>query len=552
MLKSLHIENIAVIEHTDIDFSAGFNVLTGETGAGKSIVIDAINAVLGERTSRELIRSGCDKATVTALFTDISPESKTALNEAGYEIGDDNSVIITRVLSQNTSGSVKINGIPANVSVLKSLAKSLVNIHGQHDNQQLLNPEYHCGYIDRLAENSVELSEYYAEFKRLNAIRKELNGIAEDENTKQHRTELLTHQIEELESADIKVGEVAEIKKKLEIADNYKKIMSALDLSYGYLNGAEDSDGAVSMIINAKKELLSLNDDFKDSAEKLNEALVNIDDVCYAIKKFTQGSEFSSLDTDSLRDRLDLIYRLMLKYGNSEQALLDSLKAFKDELDKITLSDKRFNELSKELDESTEKLVDLADRLSNTRKKAAKQFEIGVTEVLSYLNMPDVSFTVSIEKGRYTKNGCDNVEFFIRTNRGEAQKPLQKIASGGELSRVMLAIKSILADKDDVDTLIFDEIDQGISGIAADKVGYQLKRVSAVRQVTCVTHLAQIATYADNHLYIEKSISGDRTYTSVKSLSYDEKIKEIARIMSGTEITDNLYNSAKELLDRSF
>ncbi|MCQ2478658.1 MAG: DNA repair protein RecN [Clostridia bacterium] len=552
MLKSLHIENIAVIEKTDIDFSCGLNALTGETGAGKSIVIDAINAVLGERTSRELIRAGAEKALVSALFCDISEYSAKILKDNGFEIDEDNSLLISRVLSQNASGSVKINGKPATVSILKEISKSLVNIHGQHDNQSLLNPDNHYIYIDRLAENGKELDEYYKEVKNLNAIRKELNGIETDEDDKRRRTELLDYQIEELEKAQIKVGEVEELKKKLQISDNYKKITEALNSAYYYLNGSDEFDGAVSMIKNAQSELNSANESFKETAMKLNESLVSIEDVCSDIRDFTQNKDLGDIDAEKIRDRLDLIYRLMLKYGNGEQTLLDLLDKYKAERESIVTSDIRANELSKELDNSTERLILLGETLSETRKKAAKDFSNNVTQVLSYLNMPDVTFSVNIKKGRYTKLGCDNVEFLIRTNLGEEQKPLHKIASGGELSRVMLAIKSVLADKDDVDTLIFDEIDQGISGKAAGKVGVQLKRVSKARQVVCVTHLAQIAAFCDNHLYIEKSSNGDRTFTEVTVLDYEERIKEIARIMSGTEITDNLYNSAKELLDRSF
>ncbi|MBQ8203331.1 MAG: DNA repair protein RecN [Clostridia bacterium] len=552
MLKSLHIENIAVIEKTDIDLSAGFNTLTGETGAGKSIVIDSINAVLGERTSKDLIRNGCDKASVSALFCNLSDVSINALKENGYDVDEDGNLLIIRTLSLNGNGSVKINGAPATASVLKIIGKYLVNIHGQHDNQSLLNPDLHFTYIDKLAENDKLLSEYYEEFRQLNSIRKELNSVETDEEEKQRRKSLLEFQIEELRNADIKIGESDELRAQLKIADNYNKMMSALSNAHAYLSGSDDSDGASSLINNAKVEVSSLDIRELDSTvQTLDEALFALEEVSVNIRRFTDNSSLKELDSEKLGQRLDLLRRLMLKYGNSEEAMLVSLQKYEEELKNIELSDERAKHLEEELDKSTERLIELGDKLTQSRLAAAKKFSKAVTDVLLYLNMPDVEFSVKREKGRYTKFGCDVIEFMIKTNAGETEKPLHKIASGGELSRTMLAIKSVLAEKDDVDTLIFDEIDSGISGRAADKVGVQLKRVSDSRQVICVTHLAQIAAFGDSHLLIEKTVNNGRTYTDVSLLSGDRRIEEIARIMSGTDMTDNLYNSAKELLDRS-
>ncbi len=551
MIKSLHIENIAVIEKTDIDFDNGFNVLTGETGAGKSIIIDAINAVLGERTSKDLIRAGCEKAVVSALFCDLSNQAKLEIIENGFELDDDGNLLITRTLTLS-GGSIKINGRPATATILKEISKNLINIHGQHDNQKLLDPDNYYVYLDLLAENQKELNDYYNEFKHFNAVRRELNSQETDEGEKQRRMEILQYQIKELEDADITVGEIDEIRHKLTIAENYEKTMSALNDAIYCIDGGESADGAMSMARNAQKYIESAkNDELSQLSQKLDDIVGKLYEVSADMRSFTEAQEYRDLDAEKLRERLDTLRRLMLKYGDDEQKMIDFLENAREQLDKIVYSDKQIEELSLELDASTERLVALGEKLTATRKSAAESFSSQVSEVLCGLNMPNVKFVININRDRYTRHGCDAVEFLISANAGESAKPLHKIASGGELSRTMLAIKSVLADKDDVDTLIFDEIDTGISGRAADKVGLQLQNVSASRQVICVTHLAQIAAYAKNHLLIEKSVTNDRTYTNVTSLDYKQRIGEIARIMSGTEITENLYNSAKELLDRS-
>ena len=551
MLKFLHIENIAVIEQSDIDFVRGFNVLTGETGAGKSIIIDAINAVLGERTSKDLIRAGCDKAVVSALFCDLSSEAKALLYDNEFDVDDDGNVLITRVLTRG-GGSIKINGRPATSTVLKEVSKNLINIHGQHDNQKLLNPDNYYVYLDMIAENGDIKQQYYNEFKHFNAVRRELNAQETDESEKLRRTEILQYQIKELEEADITLGELDDIKHKLTIAENFEKTMLALNDAEYCIAGSENFDGAISLVRNAQKYIDSAkNDEFSSISERLSETLANLEDIRAQIRAFTDSDEYRELDADKLRERLDTLHRLMLKYGSDEQKMIAFLENARAQLDKIVCSDKQIEELSAELDASTERLVALGEKLTATRVKSAEQFSKQVSEVLCQLDMPNVQFTIKLNRDKYTRHGCDAVEFLISANAGESVKPLHKIASGGELSRIMLAIKSVLADKDDVDTLIFDEIDTGISGRAADKVGMQLQRVADSRQVICVTHLAQIAAYAHNHLLIEKRVSNDRTYTSVTTLDFESQICEIARIMSGTDLTKNLYNSAKELLDRS-
>lgn len=551
MIKSLHIENIAVIEKSDIDFVSGFNVLTGETGAGKSIIIDSINAVLGERTSKDLIRSGCDRAVVSALFCDLSENEKTLLYDNGFDVDCDGNLLITRILTLN-GGSIKINGKSATASVLKEVVKNLINIHGQHDNQKLLDPDNYYVYLDMLAENRNLLDDYYNEFKHFNAVRRELSAQETDEGEKLRRIEILQYQIKELEDADIKSGEVEDIKKKLTVAENFEKMFEALNKAQLCLCGNENFDGAISLIKDAEKYVATVKtDDFASIQDKLSELLAGVEAVNADMRAFTDDGTYRDLDTDKLRERLDTLRRLMLKYGDTEEKILKFLLDAKNELEGIQYSDKRLAELSDELDASTERLVSLGEKVTKSRVAAAERFSKQVSDVLFGLDMPNVLFKVNVVPDKYTRHGCDRVEFLISTNAGESVKPLNKVASGGELSRIMLSIKSVLADKDDVDTLIFDEIDTGISGRAADKVGNQLKKVSENRQVICVTHLAQIAAYAKNHLLIEKSTLNQRTFTNVNLLDNERRIREIARIMSGSEITENLYNSAKELLDRS-
>ena len=552
MLKFLHIENIAVIEQTDIEFKSGFNVLTGETGAGKSILIDAINAVLGERTSKDLIRTGCDSALVSAVFGDLNHQTVNALNDNDITPDDDGNIVITRKLSLTGKGIIKINNIPVTATVLKEIAKNLINIHGQHDNQFLLDPNMHLSYIDAIAENSQLIDEYYAEFKELNKIRKELVALQMDEDEKARKLDLLKYQISELEQASIKVGEIADLKEKLAISQNIEKTLNSLKGIDYLLSGTDDTDGAVTQINNSLKLLKNIQgNNFDNSLLKLNEALSAIEDARAEIDSFLSNTEYSDLDPDKISARLDLLSRLMVKYGNSEEKMLEYLDNANAELEKIAFSENRISELAILLDQSKNRLVEKGEKLSQSRTAAALDFSNKVCGILEYLNMPNVKFSAAITQGKYTKNGCDSAEFLISANAGETLKPLHKIASGGELSRVMLSIKSVLLDKDNVGTMIFDEIDTGISGITAGKVATQLKNVATKRQVICVTHLAQIAAVANEHLLIEKTVKENHTFTKVTALDYEQKIGEIARIMSGTNITENLYNSAKELLDRS-
>ncbi|MBQ0084544.1 MAG: DNA repair protein RecN [Clostridiales bacterium] len=551
MLNYLHIENIAVIELSDITFSTGFNVMTGETGAGKSIIIDSLNAVLGARTSRELIRNGCSFAKVSAEFSDIGADAENALAEAGFSKPEDGKLIIIRTLTDDGKSTFRVNGEPANASTVREISKYLLNIHGQHDNQSLLDPDKHCGFIDKLANNESIREEYLAEFKNLVSIRKELQLLEMDEDEKLRRIDLLNYQINELEGTDIKVGEYDDIKEKLRLAQNFEKNIKNLNNAVALLKGTEEA-GICEKLNDAIKLVSSVNSEKLSKVfDKLSEISENLDD-CAADLAFTVEKEFDTeLDAAALQDRLDSIKSVMLKYGGTEKAALDYLSEAKADLDKIKFSDKKIEELETALDKSEKILIEKAAKLTESRKIAAAKFERDVCESLRFLDMPSVKFKVDFKPGKYTKNGCDVLEFMISANAGEDVKPLAKIASGGELSRVMLAIKSIIADKDEVRTMIFDEIDTGISGRAATKVAYKLRQVSKNRQVICVTHLAQIAAYAADHLLIEKTTQNNKTFTTVNSLDYNDRIEELARIMSGAQMTKAMFDSAKELLDRS-
>ena len=552
MLKFLHIENIAVIEMCDIELTDGFNVLTGETGAGKSIIIDSINAVLGERTSKDLIRSGCDEALVTALFGNLSNGTLKALEQLEVIPDEDGNVLISRKLSLSGKGLIKINGKPFTATALREISSLLINIHGQHDNQALLNPERHCDFVDSVADNGDLKQEYYSYFKKLNKIRRELNSLITDEGEKERKIDLLKYQINELSSADIKIGEIEELKSLLQIAEERESYIKAFSGAGSLLAGDDSTDGIITSLKAAAKLFNPLNGEAaKKSLSDLNELISKAEDLLSDIRDFSFGLEENAKNPDEINARLDFLYRLMVKYGNDETQMLSFLENAKNELQSITFADKRAEELEQELQKAKEQLVLSGERLTESRKAAAEKLSKKVCEVLHYLNMAGVVFVTDISAGRYTANGCDSVEFLISANLGEDVKPLHKIASGGELSRVMLAIKSALLDKEGVGTVIFDEIDSGISGYAADKVGTKLREVAGKCQVICITHLAQIAALADNHLLIEKSTENGRTKTHVTSLDRESRIREIARIMSGKEITENIYNSAKELLDRS-
>lgn len=551
MLKSLNIENIAVIEKADIELTNGLNVLTGETGAGKSIIVDSINAILGERTSRELVRHGADSASVTAFFDDINDSVIDKLNYLGIETEEDNTLLISRKITSQGKSVCKINGCACTVSMLKELGTALVNIHGQHDSQALLNPDYHYKFVDMLGDNDEVYSNYKSAFKDLLSIRKRLKLLTSDADTKDRQLELLNYQIDELSQAEIKIGEIDELKARKNIILNSQSIVNALNSTIQAFNGDDESAGIQMLIQSSSREIEQIkgvDDELKsiyDSLDKLNDLTEQVKDL---VNTKLSNVEFSPNELEKIEERLDLLYNFSNKYGETEEDMLNYLTDAIKQRDSIVNSDEEIEKLNEEYDKAFDKTVNCADILSAYRNGLAYQLEQDVKEQLEFLDMPKIEFKVNFEKGNLSSNGYDKIEFLISTNVGEPPKPLAKIASGGELSRIMLAIKNIIAKNDSIQTLIFDEIDTGVSGRASRKIGLKLKSVSEHTQVICVTHSAQIASVADNHLLIEKAFTDDKTYTSVTSLDFDARKRELARIMGGLEITDALLKSAEELL----
>ena len=547
MLKTLEIENIAVIEKAEVEFSDGLNVLTGETGAGKSIVVDSINAILGERTSRELVRHGAENAYVSAYFEDVNNEVNKKLEELGYPVDEDNSVVLSRKISSLGKSQCRINGKSASVTILKELGGLLVNIHGQHDSQALLNPELQYNYIDMLSKDGSYLANYKASFKKLLSIRRALKSLTMSENDKDRELELLEYQIKELEEADIKIGERESLTKRRELIQKSESIAKALNIAMGALNGDDENDGVSSVLANVQKQLMHF-----DECRQASDILENVSDGLELfrdkLEELSDNLSFDESELEEIEERLDLLYRFSHKYGNTEEEMLAFLDDARKRANAIIYSDEELERLNAEYDKVFGETVSLAQELSNHRKELAKEFEKEVKEELTFLDMPKLEFVVRFEKGNLSSNGFDKIEFLISTNVGEPPKPMAKIASGGELSRIMLAIKNILSYNDIIGTLIFDEIDTGVSGSASDKIGLKLKSVSKNTQVICVTHSAQIASKADDHFLIQKEFTSDSTYTKVSLLDFEGRKRELARIMGGAVITDTLLKSAEELL----
>ena len=552
MLQSLFIENVAVIEKTEITFGSGFNVLTGETGAGKSILIDSINAVLGQRTSRELVRTGAAKARVTAIFSDFSSETIEKISELGFEPDEDGTLIISREITADGKGSCRVSGMPASVATLRELGGILVNVHGQHDNQALLNPSRHCGIIDAYAGLSSELAGYHERYRRCMAIRKELSELSLDSEEKARRIDMLTYQTKEIEAAQIVPGEEETLRAELNILENAAAIAENSAYACDRLMGGEDSDGAVALLKEAASAVAELSDYIEGAAElaeRLTGAACEAEDAADEIRSLFDEDSADTRRIDMIEERLDLFYRLKKKYGSDLKAVLQFYDKACEELNRISFSEEKQQELTALLASEENLLWKAAEELSRKREEAARQFTQEVCGELAYLDMPNVRIEAANQKGEPGPNGIDNIELMISANVGEPPKPLSKIASGGELSRIMLAMKSIMADTDQVATLIFDEIDTGVSGRAAQKIGVKLKGISGGRQILCVTHLAQIAAGADVHLLIAKEIRNERTYTTVSPLDRSGRVNELARIIGGDHITPLMLQNAEEMLD---
>ena len=553
MLSNLYIENIAVIEKTNIDFTEGFNVLTGETGAGKSIVIDALSAVLGQRTTKQIIRHGADSAFVSACFTDVSEYVEKKARTLGYEV-EDGMVILSREMSSSGKNICKINSRPATVSALKELSAYLVNIHGQADNLELMSPSLHLHYIDSLAVNSELLREYRQIFAKYTAAKEELENANDDEAERLSRIDLLRFQIEELENADIRTGEIEELTKEKTILLNSEKITKSLYRAKAILDGDDDIDGVINMTDDASTSL-SVASRYSEDLVLVSDRLMNI---LYELRDISSlvDDAISDIDADPYRlseieERLDLIYRLERKYGQGEEQLLAYLEEAKAELLTLEQYDLNREKLRERFEIYKIEATKKAEKLSEIRHKVALEFATSVQQEMAFLQMPNVRLVVDFTETELSKNGIDKVEFLISVNLGEEPKPVTKIASGGELSRMMLAIKTVLSRHDIVGTMIFDEIDTGISGSAAQKVGMKLKEVSRGRQVMCVTHQAQIAAFADSHYLINKEFSDNKTFTHVDKLDMDGRVRELARIIDGVDINETALLHARKLIESS-
>ncbi len=550
MLNGLKIENIAVIESADISFNIGLNVLTGETGAGKSIIIDSINAILGERTSKELVRTGTKSASVTAFFEKISNDTKEKLDELGFKKEDDDTLLLQRKISADGKNVCRINGETATVSILKELGKTLVDIHGQHDNRSLLLKDNHLMYIDKFSSNEKLLSQYTMAYKEFVAIKKELKKLKSSEDERIKNAEILRFQIDEIEKADINIGEYDELLKRRDNLTNAEKISSALSLSSTILNGEDDEAGVLVRLKNILEEIKSVSsfDNLDEVSKNFAGALYTIEDCALNIQKSLESVEFNPNLLHQTEERLDLISKLKNKYATDEEGIIKLLEGYKTELESIDSSSDKIEKLTDELDISAQKMLALANKVTESRQKASLVFTKRVADELSFLDMPNVKFSVDIKDKPLGALGKDDVEFLISANAGEEPKPLVKISSGGEMSRIMLAIKNVLSEKDSVDTMIFDEIDTGISGQAATKVAKKLYSVSSGKQVICVTHLSQIASYADSHFFISKESHDEHTFTSVKKLNQSERKYELSRINGGAIITQSQLSASEELL----
>ena len=551
MISQLYIENVAVIEKAEIHFTPEFNVLTGETGAGKSIVIDSLHAILGERILREIIRSGARSAFVSAVFQDVNQIIIDQLQSLGYPIEEDGSLLIQREISLDGKNACRINGRPATVSVLKELAPFLINIHGQHESYHLLSSDLHIHYIDKMGELEPLCEEYRNSYQKLLNIKKQLEKNRMDEGEKARKIDLLTYQIDELKSANLRVGEQQELLEKRNFYLNSEKVASAIKMAKDIMNGDEYQSGVLSSTSQMVDSLSSAElylPSIHNLVERLEGICYDLEDCKEELTGYASNLEFDPSELEEVENRLDLLYRLEMKYGSTEESMLDFLDRCVSELSEIELSDERIADLEKEFEKEKIHTENLANTLSKKRREIANIFTKKVKEELVFLDMPNVNFQVEQNICDMGINGIDKIQFLLSTNPGEPVKPISKIASGGELSRIMLAIKTVLAGKDEIDTLIFDEVDTGISGSAAQKVGLKLREVSKNRQVICVTHLAQIAALGNSHFLIQKHTQEGRTFTEVLPLNFEQRKREIARIMGGTEITPLMLKNAEEML----
>ena len=547
MLSLLHIENIAVIERSDISFNPGFNVLTGETGAGKSIVIDAISAILGERAYRDMIRTGANKASVRAVFTDVPCLSWFEENGVEY----DSETVIQREIYLDGKNVCRVNGSLVSVSILRKLGIQLINIHGQHDSASLLDEANHLGFLDAFADNETLRADYSDKYHAVSDLRHEIERMTMDESEKLRRMETLRYQIEEISKAELEAGEDEVLEERRKLLQNAEKLSDGINAAVECLYGGDESDGAATLLAQAERELARLSrytDTFAQLHDKVADLMYQVQDVAEEARDSRDDLSYSADELEQIESRLDVIHRLRRKYGVTCADILEYLEKAKAELDEIEFADDHLERLKGKLKKAEKSAWDAALALRENRKTTAVGLSERILTELAQLDMPRVQFSCEFEEKDLSVDGVDNVVFYMSANAGEALKSMSKVASGGELARIMLAMKNVLAEQDQVNTLIFDEVDTGVSGRAAQKVAEKLRSVAAHKQVLCVTHLPQLAALANTHLLIAKSERDGRTYTTVTPLDLEGRKLELARIIGGTNITETTLKSAEEML----
>ena len=549
MLSSLQIENVAVIQKAEVHFEPGLNVLTGETGAGKSILIDSINAILGNRTSKDLVRTGAAKAVIRAAFEQVPPAVLDKLEQSGYERSE--ALLLSREITAEGKSSCRINGMPATAAVLRELCGGLININGQHDSVGLLNPAHHLGILDDYAQNRTVFQEYYALYRELVRVKRELDALITDEAEKQRKIDLLQYQVQEIEDAGLTAGEEQALENRRKVLSNASAIRDRLAQSYALLSGSDDAAGAVDLLgeaSNAVDAAAQLDPALTAAAGQLLDLYYNAKDVAADLIGRLDTYDTNDAELDELEQRLDLLYRLKRKYGSTVEDVIAFGQKAREELDNIQHSQQRYDALQAEKLRLYTKAREKAEVLTQTRLKAFEELNTRISGTLDFLNMPGVRMTLRHTRGPLASHGQDSVEFYISTNPGEAPKPLAKIASGGELSRITLAIKNAMADKDAVPTVIYDEIDSGVSGKAAGRIGEVLRQSAQGHQILCITHTAQIAALADCHLLIQKNVSNERTYTEIHPLDENGRVEALARLISGDHVTELSRANAREML----
>ena len=549
MLSSLQIENVAIIQKAEVHFKPGLNVLTGETGAGKSILIDSINAILGNRTSKDLVRTGASKAVIRAAFEQVPDAVLNSLEKAGYERSD--ALMLSREITAEGKSTCRINGMPATASVLRELCGGLININGQHDSVGLLNPARHLGILDDYAQNDAEFQEYYVLYRELVRIKRELDAMITDEAEKQRKIDLLSYQVQEIEDAGLTAGEEQTLESRRKILANASAIRDKIAQSYALLSGDDESSGAVDLLGEASHAIdtaAQLDDALAAASSQLLDLYYNAKDVAADLIGRLDSYDTNDAELDEIEQRLDLIYKLKRKYGDTVEDVIEFGQNAREELERIQSSQKRHDHLQAEKRRLYALAREKAEALTQTRLNAFEALNKRISGTLDFLNMPGVRMTLRHTRGPLASHGQDSIEFYISTNPGEAPKPLAKIASGGELSRITLAIKNAMADKDAVPTVIYDEIDSGVSGKAAGRIGEVLRQSAQGHQILCITHTAQIAALADCHLLIQKNVANDRTYTEIHPLDEEGRVEALARLISGDHVTDISRANAREML----